>query len=228
MSSELSRYVIIVAGGQGLRMGGLLPKQFLPLNGLPVIFHTVEKFSKALPGVRIIVVLHPDYITYWHQLTQEYSFDCECKLCVGGNERFFSVKNGLDAIDADEAIVGVHDAVRPLVSADVISQLYLEAMKSGAVVPVVPATDSVRLIGDDGASRAVDRSIVQLVQTPQVFNLSLLRKAYSQPFNSLFTDDASVVESLGYHVSLVNGNKENIKLTTPIDLKLAELIMKQQ
>jgi 2-C-methyl-D-erythritol 4-phosphate cytidylyltransferase len=223
----MDKYVIIVAGGQGLRMGSPLPKQFLLLNGFPVIFHTVEKFSKALPGIRTIVVLHPDYISYWHQLKEKFSFDCECTLCTGGSERFFSVKNGLDTIGTDEALVGIHDAVRPLVSADVIRRTYSEAEKSGAVVPVVSATDSVRLVDDRGDSQTIDRSRVQLVQTPQVFRLSLLRKAYSQPYTAMFTDDASVVEASGHHISLVNGNRENIKLTTPIDLKLAELAMKQ-
>lgn len=226
--SEACRYAVIVAGGQGRRMGTPLPKQFLLLDGFPVIFHTVKRFSEALPGVRIIVVLHPDYMSYWHRLTEEYSFGSECSVCAGGRERFFSVRNGLGAIGVEEAVVGIHDAVRPLVSIDVIRRLYSEAEKSGAVVPVIPATDSVRLVDDSGISQALDRTCVRLVQTPQVFRLPLLRKAYSQPYSTVFTDDASVVEALGHPVSLVNGNRENIKITTPLDFKLARLIMEQQ
>ncbi len=219
-------YLIIVAGGQGLRMGGPLPKQFMLLNGKPILMRTIERFVEALPHVQIILVLHPDYVGVWENLCAEHHFDIPCTITTGGKERFHSVKNGLAAITHPDnnATVGVHDAVRPLVSVDVINNAYSTARKTGAVVPALSSIESVRLLDDDGTSHAVNRSKVMMVQTPQVFSLNLLRKAYSQPYDPAFTDDASVVEAMGHAITLVEGNRENIKLTTPQDIRLAEML----
>lgn len=219
-------YLIIVAGGQGLRMGGSLPKQFMLLNGKPILMRTIERFVEALPQVQIILVLHPDYVGVWKNLCVEHHFDIPCTITTGGKERFHSVSNGLATIAQSEqnAVVGVHDAVRPLVSADVIRNAFTTALKTGAVVPALPSVESVRLLDDDGTSHAINRSKVMMVQTPQVFSLNLLRQAYSQPYNPTFTDDASVVEALGHTITIVEGNRENIKLTTPQDIKLAEML----
>ncbi len=174
--------------------------------------------------------MHPDYVDLWNRLCEEYMFDCPCKVVEGGKERFHSVRNGLDSItDAEpDAVVGVHDAVRPLVDAGVIREAYRMAKTEGAVVPVIAATDSVRMLRSDGTSVALERKNICLVQTPQGFSLSLLREAYSQPYTPMFTDDASVVESLGRKVALLSGNKENIKITTPVDMVYAGLIIDKQ
>ncbi len=221
-------YVIIVAGGKGLRMGNAIPKQFLPLHGKPVIFHTIERFMEALPDIKVIVVLNPDFFAYWEDLKNRFSFEYNCSVCAGGSERFYSVKNGIASImEEKDEIVGIHDAVRPLVSVNVIRNLYAETNKYDAVIPTNRPVDSVRLLDGSGHSCAMNRNNVLLVQTPQVFKLSLLRKAYSQPYNSCFTDDASVVEACGQTITMIEGNKENIKITTPVDLKFAESLLSQ-
>lgn len=223
-------YLIVVAGGTGSRMGADMPKQFLLLKGRPILMRTIERFREALPKLKVVLVMHPDYVDLWNRLCEEYKFDCPCKVVEGGKERFHSVKNGLDSItDAEpDAVVGVHDAVRPLVDTEVIREAYRLAKTQGAVVPVVAATDSVRMLRADGTSVALERKNICLVQTPQVFSLSLLREAYSQPYTPAFTDDASVVESLEKKVTLISGNKENIKITTPVDMEYAGLIIDKQ
>ena len=223
----LSNFLILVAGGRGLRMGSDLPKQFMLLGGEPVIMRTIRRFVEAMPGLGIVVVLHPDYVDMWHRLCEEHGFDISVRIVRGGEERFHSVKNGLDAISssADDDIVAVHDAVRPLVSVEVIRRTFAEAVEHGAVVPALPSVESVRLVDAGGRSMAVSRNSVMLVQTPQVFSLSLLRKAYAQPYRDTFTDDASVVEALGHPIHIVPGNRENIKLTTPLDMQMAEMLV---
>ena len=223
----LSNFLILVAGGRGLRMGSDLPKQFMPLAGEPVIMRTIRRFVEAMPGLGIVVVLHPDYVDMWHRLCEEHGFDISVRIVSGGEERFYSVKNGLDAISssAGDDIVAVHDAVRPLVSVEVIRRTFAEAVEHGAVVPALPSVESVRLVDAGGRSMAVSRNSVMLVQTPQVFSLSLLRKAYAQPYRDTFTDDASVVEALGHPIHVVPGNRENIKLTTPLDMQMAEMLV---
>lgn len=220
-------YVIIVAGGKGLRMGGSVPKQFQLLADRPIIMHTIEKFVEALPQIKVVLVLNAEYKALWFELCKKYGFHRQCTIVAGGQERFYSVKNGLETItngDID-SVVGIHDAVRPLVSVDVIRNAYTKARECRAVVPVIPALDSVRLITST-TSQAIDRSIVRLVQTPQVFSLPLLRKAYEQPYSESFTDDASVVEAMGYSIKLIPGNRENIKLTTPLDKIIASTFIK--
>lgn len=223
----LSNFLILVAGGRGLRMGSDLPKQFMLLGGQPVIMRTIRRFVEAMPGLGIVVVLHPDYVDMWYRLCEEHGFDISVRIVRGGEERFHSVKNGLDAISssADDDIVAVHDAVRPLVSVEVIRRTFAEAVEHGAVVPALPSVESVRLVDAGGRSMAVSRNSVMLVQTPQVFSLSLLRKAYAQPYRDTFTDDASVVEALGHPIHIVPGNRENIKLTTPLDMQMAEMLV---
>lgn len=208
-------------------MGSDLPKQFMLLGGEPVIMRTIRRFVEAMPGLGIVVVLHPDYVDMWHRLCEEHGFDISVRIVRGGEERFYSVKNGLDAISssAGDDIVAVHDAVRPLVSVEVIRRTFAEAVEHGAVVPALPSVESVRLVDAGGRSMAVSRNSVMLVQTPQVFSLSLLRKAYAQPYRDTFTDDASVVEALGHPIHIVPGNRENIKLTTPLDMQMAEMLV---
>lgn len=221
-------HLIIVAGGKGLRMGAPLPKQFLPINGRPIIMHTIERFAEAMPGINIVLVLHPDYVDLWRNLCTKHKFDYPCTITTGGKERFDSVRNGLAVIsdNSQDAVVGVHDAVRPLVSAEVIRNAYAEASELGAVVPALPSIESVRIMNDDGTSQSIARHKVMMVQTPQVFSLPLLREAYNQPYCPDFTDDASVVEAYGHAISIVDGNRENIKLTTPQDMHIAEILLK--
>lgn len=224
----MKKYVIIVAGGKGLRMGGEIPKQFLPIGGKPVLMRTVEAFYQAEAEIGIVLVLPHEQQDYWRELCRQYDFQLPYVLSDGGQTRFHSVQNGLRMIPDGEAdaLVAVHDGVRPFVSAQVIQTCFDEAARQGAVVPVLDMVDSVRRLSDDGGSKAVDRSRLKLVQTPQTFRADILKKAYSQDFTELFTDDASVVEASGVFVSLVQGNRENIKITTPFDLKIAEALLK--
>lgn len=223
----MERFAILVAGGQGLRMGGDVPKQFLPLGGRPVLMHTIDRFREVFPDMHIIVVLPQGQHDYWHDLCRRHHLEGGFLTAPGGDTRFHSVLNGLNAIPADvsEGLVGVHDGVRPFVSRDTLVRCYEEAARSGTAVPVTPVVETLRHVSPDGESMTVPRSDYRLVQTPQVFSLALLRQAYRQPYAPQFTDDASVVEALGERITLVEGNRENIKLTTPADLLLAKGIM---
>lgn len=217
------RYAIIVAGGRGLRMGGELPKQFLPLGGKPVLMRTLEIFEGEVN--RIILVLPEDHIPFWQELCQRYHFTLPHTVALGGETRFHSVRSGLSHLP-QEGLVAVHDGVRPLVSRVLIRRSFEEAERSGAALPACPVTDSLRLRQDEGKSEAVDRSRYVAVQTPQTFDLGRLQQAYEQAYSPLFTDDASVyeAESLG-SITLIDGEATNIKLTTPRDLLLAELLL---
>lgn len=219
----MDRYAILVAGGKGLRMGSDIPKQFLPLRGRPVLMHTIDVFRRTYPDIHIILVLPREQQDYWRQLCGQHDYDVEVCVADGGETRFHSVHNGLSLIPDDaRGVVGVHDGVRPFVSPEAIRRCYEAAEEFGAVVPVVPVVETVRQLLADGSSMTVDRNAYRLVQTPQTFDIQLLKKAYGQPFDPFFTDDASVVEALGCPIKLVEGNNENIKLTNPADLKLAE------
>ena len=219
----MNSYAIIVAGGKGLRMGGEVPKQFLPIGGKPVLMRTIDAFRKALEGVQIVLVLPAEQHEYWKQLCEEYEFHSPELIAKGGETRFHSVRNGLALLPGDtDAVVGVHDGVRPFVSADTIQRCYAAAAEGKAVVPVVPVVETVRQILPDGKSMTRPRDDYRLVQTPQTFPLALLKQAYQQPYTEAFTDDASVVEALGKEVAMIEGNRENIKLTTPEDLRFAE------
>ncbi|MBR1484355.1 MAG: 2-C-methyl-D-erythritol 4-phosphate cytidylyltransferase [Prevotella sp.] len=218
-------YVIIVAGGKGLRMGGEVPKQFLPIGGLPVLMRTMMRFREYSPSLQIILVLPKDQQDYWRGLCAAHQFNMGYLLADGGRTRFHSVQNGLALIPADAAgVVGVHDGVRPFVSVDVIRRCYDMARTMKAVIPVVPVVETLRHIGEG----TKPRNEYRLVQTPQVFDLDTLREANKQPYRDSFTDDASVVESYGTPVVLVDGNRENIKITTPGDLAIAEALLSMQ
>ena len=216
----MKKHIIIVAGGKGLRMGGDIPKQFLPVGGKPVLMRTLEAFHAYDASMQLILVLPISQQTYWKRLCEEYHFDLVHEIADGGETRFHSVKNGL-ALVKEDGLVGVHDGVRPFVSQEVIARCYEEAVSLKAVIPVIGVVETVRHLIEEG-SETVPRDQYKLVQTPQVFEVALLRRAYEQVYTELFTDDASVVEALGEKVYLVEGNRENIKLTTPFDLKLAE------
>ena len=218
----MADYIIIVAGGKGLRMGGDVPKQFMPVGGVPVLQRTLRRFRDYSPELRIILVLPRDQQDYWLSLCREHHFDVPYQLADGGPTRFHSVQNGLALIaDGEEGMVGVHDGVRPFVSLDVIARCYEAARRHGAVIPVVPVVESLRELTADG-SLSVPRDHYRLVQTPQVFSIPLLKAANRQPYRDTFTDDASVVEAYGHAITMVEGNRENIKLTTPYDLRVAE------
>ncbi len=219
-------YVIIVAGGKGLRMGSDVPKQFLPVGGVPVLMRTISRFAEAVPGLGIILVLPESQHGYWDSLCREHSFTVSHTVVNGGDTRFASSRNGLMAIPADaQGLVGIHDGVRPFVSAEVICRCYDAARSHGAAIPVMPVTDTLRLVSPDGGGHNVLRSDYRVVQTPQVFDISLARRAFDRPYSESFTDDASVVEAAGHRVTMVEGNRENIKLTTPFDLKIAESLL---
>ncbi len=219
-------YVIIVAGGKGLRMGGDIPKQFLPVGGKPVLMRTLERFREYSPTLSIILVLPKAQQNYWKELCKEYSFTVEHTIANGGETRFHSVQNGLAMIpDSEQGIVGVHDGVRPFVSTEVIRRCYDTARTAKAVIPVTPVVETLRYVGDNGTDHNVLRSDYRLVQTPQTFDIQLLKVANRQEYSEAFTDDASVVEGIGAKVTMVDGNRENIKITTPFDLKIAEVLI---
>jgi 2-C-methyl-D-erythritol 4-phosphate cytidylyltransferase len=201
-------------------MGGDIPKQFLPVGGKPILMRTIDRFLQYDEKMQVVLVLPESQQEYWRTLCDEYHFSQPYTLANGGETRFHSVKNGLALVSPDAQLIGVHDGVRPFVSLDTIRATYEEAARSEAVVPVVEVVETVRHLVD-GKSVTVPRSDYRLVQTPQVFSSSLLRQAYEQPYTDFFTDDASVVERFGHPVTLVLGNRENIKITTPFDLTIA-------
>ncbi len=227
MSLTSKHTILIVAGGRGTRMGGPQPKQFLQLAGRPVLMHTLEAFDHWDASARLIVVLPEDQIETWKRLCEAHAFDRAHRVVAGGETRFHSVRNGLGAV-ASNGLIAVHDGVRPLVAPSVIAACFAAAADGGAAVPVVPVVESVREVDADGGSRPVDRTRLRVVQTPQVFRADVLRAAYCLPYDPRFTDDASVVEASGVAVRLVPGNRENIKLTTPMDLLLAEQLMRRE
>ena len=218
----MSDYVIIVAGGKGLRMGSDIPKQFLPIGRKPVLMRTLERFREYSPTLQIILVLPKAQQEYWQQLCRQYGFTVDYQLADGGETRFHSVQHGLALIPDDaEGVVGVHDGVRPFPSIDVIRNCYETARTAKAVIPVVPVVETLRHVTEGTKPRGDYR----LVQTPQTFDIQLLKAANRQPYNDGFTDDASVVEAFGFDITLVEGNRENIKITTPYDLKIAEVLI---
>lgn len=219
-------YIIIVAGGKGLRMGGEIPKQFLPIAGKPVLMRTIERFHEYSADLGIILVLPVEQQDYWSELCNKHNFCIKHIIANGGATRFHSVQNGLAMIpDTAEGIVGVHDGVRPFVSIETIERCYATARKEKAVIPVTPVVETLRFIDNEGKGRNVLRSDYRLVQTPQTFDIQLLKRANKQEYRESFTDDASVVESIGQTVCMVEGNRENIKITTPFDLTIAKVLV---
>jgi len=217
------RVMVIVAGGSGSRMNSDIPKQFIVMCGKPVLMYTLERFRDFDRNMELILVLPKNQIEYWEELCIKYQFDIKCKVAHGGSTRFESVKNGLAIIDG-ECLVGVHDGVRPFVSNETLNNCFFVAQIHGSAIPVTDSIESIRLLTDVG-SQSVDRQKYKMVQTPQVFHFSKLIESYSQPYEESFTDDASVYEKAGYKVSLAQGNRENIKITTPMDLIIGEALM---
>ena len=218
--------VIIVAGGSGRRMGATLPKQFMMLGNEPILAHSINRIHEALPAAEIVVVLPEEHIALWRNIAARFDV-AHHKITAGGTERFYSVKNGLKELSDEVKIIAVHDAVRPLASKKLIIKLILEAEKNIAVIPVVAPVDSFRKIEGDN-SKIIDRSALRIVQTPQVFNATILRRAYEQNFSSTFTDDASVVEAIGEKITLCEGERGNIKITTPEDMIIATALLEAE
>lgn len=218
----MKRAAVIVAGGSGTRMGSSIPKQFLILKGMPILMHTISRFYRFDNTIQLVLVLPSAEVEHWKSCCNEFHFDIKHQIVEGGATRFHSVKNGLELIDP-ASIVAIHDGVRPLVSINVIERCFMEAGNGSAVVPAIPSVDSLRMITNEG-NKAIDRSAIRLVQTPQVFPARLLKEAYNQDYSPLFTDDASVAEAMGCAITLVEGNIENIKITNPLDLEIAERV----
>jgi 2-C-methyl-D-erythritol 4-phosphate cytidylyltransferase len=219
----MKKYVIIVAGGSGSRMLTAVPKQFALLNDRPVLMHVFDAFLAYDTNIQFVLVLAPEYTSQWDDLCSKFNFTIPHQLVPGGNERFFSVKNGLQIIPAN-SLVAVHDAARPLVSTATIQRVFDGAEATGNAIPVVPVNESVRVICG-GHNKTFDRSALRMVQTPQVFRSELLKDAYEQTFNQNFTDDASVFEAAGHQINLVEGNRGNIKITYPTDLVIAQALL---
>lgn len=220
---------IIVAGGSGLRMGAGIPKQFLPLGGRPVLLRTLEAIAAAVPDAETVVVLPAAHIGTLHELCERFGCTVRYRATAGGASRFESVEAGLKALPDDCSLIAVHDGVRPLVTADMIRRGLDCARTNRTAVPVIPVTDTIREVAADGSSHTIDRSKLRAVQTPQIFDGELLRRAYRDAAamndKSRFTDDASVVEHFGTVISLYEGSRENLKLTTPADMTIAEAIL---
>jgi len=216
--------VVVVAGGSGTRMGGNLPKQFMLLDGEPILARTVNNFAEALPGAEIVVVLPADYIDFWHDYARRFSV-AEHRTAAGGAERFHSVANGIAALSEACDLIAVQDGVRPLATHDCIRRIVQAAAAEGSAVPVVEPVDSLRLVTSGGGSHPVDRKAVRIVQTPQVFRAAALRAAYARGYDPAFTDDAAVFEAAGGSVRLVEGEAANLKITTRDDLAVAEAIL---
>lgn len=222
----MKKYAVIVAGGSGSRMNSNLPKQFLLLNGKPVLYYTLDTFLKSYPDLQIILVLPEDHVAAGQEIIDAF-FDYErIRITEGGRTRFHSVQNGLQLI-TEESIVFVHDGVRCLLSTDLIHRCYQAAIEFGSAIPVIDSKDSVRMITGDG-NEALDRSRIKLVQTPQTFHSKILMPAYKIDYKDKFTDEASVAEAFGLKVHLVEGEEDNIKITRPVDLTVAEGIIKPE
>jgi len=220
----LKKYVIIVAGGNGTRMNNAIPKQFIELKGKPILMHTFEKFAAAIPEINHVLVLSSSYLEQWKMLCEKYNFTIPYQLAEAGETRFHSVKNGL-ALIPENCIVGVHDAARPLVSITTIIDAFKIAEQKGNASPAISLNESIREVKGD-SNKAVDRNNYFIIQTPQCFQSDLLKNAFLQEYNPLFTDDASVLEAIGEKINLIEGNRENIKITTPLDLIIAETLVR--
>jgi 2-C-methyl-D-erythritol 4-phosphate cytidylyltransferase len=221
----MKKYAVIVAGGSGLRMGAATPKQFLPLRGKPVLWYSLNTFLAAWPDLQIILVLPHNHLQAGEEIIQTTSDPARIRITVGGDTRFHSVKNGLDCIH-EQAVVFVHDAVRCLISTDLIHRCYNKTLDTGNAIPAVPPTDTLRIETANG-SQLIDRQKVHLIQTPQTFYSEIIKKAFEQPYDPSFTDEASVVEKLGVTIQLIEGELNNIKITRPLDLIVAATILEE-
>jgi 2-C-methyl-D-erythritol 4-phosphate cytidylyltransferase len=218
-------YAIIVGGGSGKRMQNSVPKQFLLLKNKPILMHTISVFATSIFHPEIIIVLHSDLHQYWKELCLKYNFNIPHVLINGGEQRFHSVRNGLMSIKND-GIVAIHDAVRPLVSTNLISKLFEEATNNGNAIAAIKPSDSIRKVISETESQIINREELVLIQTPQTFKIEQLRVSYQQQYQLKFTDDASVVEEGGFKINLIEGERNNIKITYPEDLELANLLIK--
>lgn len=216
-------YALIVAGGTGKRMGAEIPKQYLELAGKPVLMHTLERFKAFDDSIEIITVLPENQIRFWADLQKKYSFTIPHTLVKGGKSRFFSVRNGLKFVETP-GIVAIHDGVRPFVSLDTITRCFETAKKLGNAIPVISPIDTLRMVDENG-SYPINRLHVKQVQTPQVFKAELIKQAYEQEYIPGFTDDATVLEKTGVKINLVEGNRENIKITNPEDLLISNALL---
>jgi 2-C-methyl-D-erythritol 4-phosphate cytidylyltransferase len=219
----MDQYVVIVAGGSGKRMGMDTPKQFLELSGRPVLMHTIERFREFDPSIEIITVLPENQLRFWNDLKNKYGFDVPHTMVKGGSKRFLSVKHGLEFVNSP-GLVAIHDGVRPLVRLETIKRCFEAAEKYGNAVPVISPADSLRM--EEGEKNSpINRMNVKQIQTPQVFDVAKIKKAYLQDFDLSFTDDATVLEKTGEKIHLVEGNRENIKITNPEDLFIAQTLL---
>lgn len=220
----MKKYAVIVAGGAGMRMGGALPKQFLLLKDKPVLYYTIKTFLESFPDLQVILVLPVDYTDMGQEIIDAW-FDKErIRITAGGETRFHSVQNGLSLID-EESIIFVHDGVRCLLSTNLIHRCYQQAVETGTAIPAIPSKDSIRLLTEEG-NEAFDRNKVMLIQTPQTFHSKILIPAFQIDYKDKFTDEATVVEAFGMKVSLVEGEEQNIKITRPVDILIAEQLLK--
>jgi len=220
----VEKHVIIVAGGVGKRMQSEIPKQFLNVAGRPVLIHTFERFINYSDDIKITLVLPEPYIDFWKSLCKRFTFEINHKVIKGGHVRFNSVRNGLKEIH-NGGLVAIHDGVRPLVAKDTLNRVFKKAEESGNAIPAVKINESLRKINNEN-SFFVNRREYRLIQTPQCFHAELIKQAYQQDFKEEFTDDATVVEAMGIKINLVEGNRENIKITRPGDIKIAEAFLK--
>jgi 2-C-methyl-D-erythritol 4-phosphate cytidylyltransferase len=220
----MQKTVLIVAGGSGTRMNSDIPKQFIEINNLPVLMHTINCFIEYDKNILVRLVLPQNQMDFWKALCLKFDFSVNHEIFTGGLTRFHSVKNGLQGLSCD-GLIAIHDGVRPLVDMETIKRCFMTAEEYGAAIPVIDVQETIRKVEGD-YSYTVDRNSFKLVQTPQVFDAQLLLEAYKQEFDESFTDDASVVESTGKLVMLVEGNRQNIKITTPADLKIAQALLK--
>lgn len=222
----MKKTAIIVAGGSGTRMGGLLPKQFMLLKGRPVLYYTLKTFLKAYDDLQVVLVLPPDYTDMGQEIIDAWFDKNRVRITTGGDTRFQSVKNGLAHAEND-SIIFVHDGVRCLLSADLIHRCYAQALETGTAIPAIASKDSIRILEEDG-NRALDRNRVMLIQTPQTFHSKILLPAFQIDYKEQFTDEATVVEAYGIKVSLVEGEENNIKITRPVDLWMAERVLEER
>lgn len=221
-NNNMTKFVIIVAGGSGLRMGGSIPKQFIKIGNEPLLMHTLRVFYLYDSTISIILVLPKEQIDYWKKLCNDYHFIINHSIVTGGETRFQSVKNGLMQVMGN-GVVAIHDGVRPFISIETISRCFDVALNKGNAIPFVDSKESIRILEEE-KNYAIDRVKIKMIQTPQVFKVDLIKEAYNQEYQESFTDDASVFEKKGHSINLVEGNIENIKITTPIDLDYSELI----
>ncbi len=220
----MKKYAVIVAGGKGVRMGSAVPKQFLPLNGHPILYHTIKAFANAYTDMHLVLVLPADQVSYAQIVLQSFPNRIDITIVTGGETRFHSVQNGLRVVE-ENSIVFVQDGVRPLVTSALIHRCFEQAVGKGSAIPAIPVADSMRIIEDDD-SRPVDREQMRVIQTPQTFRSDILIPAYRQEYQTSFTDEATVVEAFGGTVFLVDGERSNIKVTTPEDMIIAEALLK--